>query len=296
MKQPLEPQIQEAMGDIAYDLEQMFPEREGMFGRSRTKAKLKIIKNLLPGLRSALLEGEELRYVARGYILRWWEQMFAGGGVAYYTNITCVVLTDRRILLVNTNGRGRQQHFRNQIPYTELREVKMRSSLSTAAVLKLKDGTKLTMGGFRGADRKQMQRHIPELIEQMPEGAPRLARSLQYVCPNCAALYTELTPACAVCHTPFKNARKAALMSLFLPGLGDMYLGHRVFGLGELIGSIVEWVVLIAAVGAVINGEPDSVGFLAVWVGVVVVTNVIDYFLTRAMGRKGLIAAGKPAS
>ncbi len=293
MKATIEDQIRDVMGDTAYDTEQMFPEREGMMARARVRAKLKLLKQLLPGLRSALLEGEELRYVARGYILHWWEQVFAGGGVAYYTNITCVVLTDRRLLLVNTNSRGRQQHYRNQIPYTEINDVKMRS-FSAAAKLNLKDGSTLTMGGFRGADRKQMRQRIPELVGQMPAGAPRLSHSLQYVCPRCSALYTELTPVCTACRTPFKNAKKAALLSLVLPGLGDLYLGHRLFGVSELFGSIVEWVILISAAVAVAQGEEEgAMTFLLVWIAIVAFTNIADYFLTRAMGRKGLIAAGK---
>lgn len=294
-KASIELEIQQALGDaIQYDLERMFPKRKGFGARRRVRAKLKLLKELAPSLATALMEGEKLIYVARGYLIHWWEQFFAGGLVAYYVNITCVVLTDRRILLINSNSAGKQKHFRNQILYTEVAKVKMRSFFSSASKLKLKDGKSLTIGGFKGADRKHMQSYVPELVASMPDGAPRVQKSVQYLCPHCPAIYTELQAQCAKCGTTFKSAKKAALMSLFLPGLGDIYLGHTAFGLLELLGSLIEWVILITAIATVAAGDEGGLVFLATWIVIMAFTNVTDYALTRAMGRKGLIAAARP--
>jgi hypothetical protein len=293
--QEIENQIREVLGDkIQYDFERMFPDREGSRARRQVKRKLRLLEKLLPSLATVLVDGEKLIYVARGYVVRWWERLFAGAGGAYYINITCAVLTDRRILLINTNIAGKQKHFRNQILYTEIAEVKTRSFLSSAATLKFKDGTKLVIGGFQGSDRKHMQEYIPQLISSMPDGVPQVGKSIQYVCPHCPAIYIELQTECTNCGTTFKSPKKAALMSLFLPGLGDIYLGHTTFGLFELLGSLVEWVVLLGAIVALASGEEEAGAFLVFWILIMVLTNVIDYFITRAMGRKGLIASSGP--
>lgn len=290
--QQIESQIRDVLGDkIQYDRERMFPDREGFRARRQVKRKLRLLEKLLPSLATVLVDGEKLIYVARGYVVRWWEQLFAGGIAAYYINIACAVLTDRRILLINTNSAGKQKHFRNQVLYTEIAKVKMRSFLSSASTLKFKDGTTLVIGGFQGPDRKYMQQYVPQLISSMPDGVPQVGRSIQYVCPHCPAIYIELQTECTNCGTTFKSPKKAALMSLFLPGLGDIYLGHTAFGFFELVGSLIEWFVLLGAIAAMASGEEGAGGFLVFWILIMALTNVIDYFITRAMGRKGLIAS-----
>ncbi len=291
-KNTIEVIIQEALGStVNYNMETMFPLRDQFGANGRIKKKLKLIKKLLPGMSSALLEGEQLLYVARGYVMNIWEQMFAGGTVAYYNNITCVVLTDRRILLVNSDKSGKQKHFRNQIMYTQIKKAKMKSFFSAASTLKLMDGSQISMGGFNSFDRKQMQELIPRIIAKMPENAPQMPKSLQYVCPNCTAMYTALRESCEQCGTRYKSAIRAAKMSFLLPGAGDIYLGHRFFGTMELIGTAVLWFLLVTAI---ISGRPSELNaddMPVPLLGVIVaITHVGDYFLTRAMGRKGLIA------
>lgn len=293
-KVTLEQEIGVVLGDLVqYDLDAMFPKRKGFGARGAVRSKLKLLKNLVPDLVTVLLDGERLVYVARGYVVNWVEQLFGGGTLAYYANITCVVLTDRRILLVNSSGAGKQKHYRNQIMYSEIADAKMKSFMSGATTLKFKDGKSLTIGGFRGKDRKQMQIYIPELIARMPAETPRVEKSVQYLCPRCPAIYIEQVKECSRCGTAFKSAEKAAKMSLFLPGLGDMYLGHRSLGLMELLGSLVQWFILVFAVRDALSGTEGGVSFLMVWLVIMLITNVIDYFLTRSMGRKGLIAVSK---
>jgi hypothetical protein len=290
-KNDIEQEISETLGETSrYDLQTMFPERDGFLAHRRIKKKLKLLKNLMPALSTTLLDGEKVLYAAQGYVMYWWEQIFAGGVVAYYANITCLVLTDRRIIFVNSSSAGQQKHFRNQALYTEIQNVQMRSFLSSASKLKFKDGKTLAIGGFKGGDRKYLQQYIPELVSAMPKEAPRVERSIQYLCPHCPAIYAKLTDACGNCGTRFKSPKKAALMSLCLPGLGDLYLGHRFFGTLELIGSIIAWLFLLAAIISVAKGEKDSLSALVGWVIIVGLANLVDYFITLAMGRKGLIA------
>jgi len=92
----------------------------------------------------------------------------------------------------------------------------------------------------------------------------------------------------------YKSRKKAAMMSLILPGLGDLYLGHRLFGSLELIGSIAQWIALITFTLSWLKGAPDALFFLIFTMFLIVVTNVLDYFLTLAMASKGLIKSGQP--
>lgn len=301
--QEIEDEIRDVLGDkIQYDLERMFPDREGALARRRVKGKLKLLKNLAPSLATALVDGEELIYVARGHLIYswerlvlWWGYLLDLGPLAFLANITRIVLTDRRILFVNTNIRGKQKLFRNQLLYTEIAEAKMGSFLSNKSTLELKDGKTLTIGGFKRVDRKYIQQYVPELISSMPDGVPQLGRSVQYLCPHCPAIYIGLQSECTNCGTTFKSPAKAALMSLFLPGLGDLYLGHTLFGLSELLASLVEWFALLVAIDALVSGNKVAARFLFAWIPFMGLTNVMDYFLTRAMGRKGLIASSGSA-
>ena len=59
---------------------------------------------------------------------------------------------------------------------------------------------------------------------------------------------------------------------------------HTAFGVFELFGSVVVWIIVIAALQ---TGEPGAI-IMAVILFVVV--NVVDYFVTKAMAKKGVIA------
>ena len=120
----IENDLREILGPkIQCDLERMFPDRKGLLARGRVKKKLKLLKNLAPGLATVLVDGEKLIYAARGYIVRSWEHLYALGLIGQFTNITCAVLTDRRILLNNTNFTGKGTSYRNQLLYTEIAGV-----------------------------------------------------------------------------------------------------------------------------------------------------------------------------
>ena len=300
LQSDIDREIYEVMGDqIDFDMEQMFPKREGFFNKRTVRGKLKLLKNLLPSLQEVLMDGEQVLYIAKGVVIRFWETFFAGAAVAHLMNISCVVLTDRRIIIFNTNAKGKQKLYRNQILYTQIRKAKM-TTLFGYSKLQLLDGKSIELGGFKGIDKKQIKKIIPEMIAAMPENAPQVDRSVQYLCPCCDAIYTEYERECKRCGVQFKSRDKAARMSLMMPGLGDLYLGHRLFGVIELMGSIFEWMIaigaVIAAIGAMVAGQAflDLIGFAFLWLIIIAVTNVIDFYLTHAMASKGLIADKKP--
>lgn len=51
---------------------------------------------------------------------------------------------------------------------------------------------------------------------------------------------------------------------LILPGLGDIYLGHRALGVLELIGSLFVWLIVITSLLAGGEGSLEMAIFLLV--------------------------------
>jgi hypothetical protein len=69
---------------------------------------------------------------------------------------------------------------------------------------------------------------------------------------------------------------------LFLPGLGDFYLGHKALGIMEVMGSVMVW--LVAAVWLLTGG-------LIMAAFVLLFYNGMDGMLTYHMARKGYMLA-----
>jgi hypothetical protein len=74
-------------------------------------------------------------------------------------------------------------------------------------------------------------------------------------------------------------------ISMILPGLGDLYLGHRTLGVLELIGSFAVWAYALAAVA---TGQPEG---LIVAAFLLLLYNGMDGLLTYHMAKKGYMLA-----
>jgi hypothetical protein len=92
---------------------------------------------------------------------------------------------------------------------------------------------------------------------------------------------------CPQCQADFKAPKKALIRSLLLPGLGDIYLGHRALGFLEMIGSLIVWAVVISLI---LSGERANqitgVIFLVLY-------NGFDGILTLHMAKKGYMRAAQ---
>ena len=255
--------------------------------RRTTRRRIKSIKALLPTLRRALDPKEKVRFVsASGYMYYLWEQFLGAGVWAAFVNATTVVLTDRRLLAFNVEHRSRApKDIKNAIPFSGILSVRRFAGTLT---LRLRDRRKLRVTGLPFADAGELRARLARELENpawQAAGASIGGKSLQYLCPACCRP-VEGTDAerCASCRVEFRSGRTAALRSLLLPGLGDIYLKHTLLGVLELIGSVIVWLVVL---DALLSGEPDSIIIAAV---LFVMVNVTDYFVTKAMARKGIIA------
>lgn len=101
------------------------------------------------------------------------------------------------------------------------------------------------------------------------------------LCPACYRALPAKISSCPKCRAQFKNPRKAALRSLLLPGWGDIYLGHRLLGGLELLGSLLVWGI---GVGLLLSNDPAGLGVAIV---LLLIYNGFDSLLTLHMAKKG---------
>jgi hypothetical protein len=277
--------------DLPVDAATLYPEPDGFLGRRARARRAKLLAGIADVLRRALAPGELVRYAARGVRYSPWEHVFGGAAVAQYHNMTALVLTDRRLLLVQVGSRGRAADIKNQVALDAIRGAK-RGFLS-GWTLRLADGTKLSFTSLRGPDRKRLEALLPAAAPAAPASREP---SLVALCPAClrpvpGPVGATLTCPQQDCRIPFRDPRKAARLSAVVPGLGDLYLRHHFFGAVEFLGSMAMLGVAAALVAqTAVAGEPGGAAAVAVAAfALVLLPRAIDYRLTLHMGRKGLV-------
>jgi hypothetical protein len=275
---------------------------DGFLGRRAARRRAKLVGSVAPVLATALQPGEVVRFATRGYRY-WFSEYYFAGVAAYVHNHTALVLTDRRLLLVQLRGRGAGD-LKHQVRLGELRGAE--SPLLGAWRLALADGTKLAFVGVPRADRRRLAALLAETQARAgaPAGAPAAAwgtarevrpASLEHLCPACLAVVPGPaggTLACPApgCRIPFRDPVKAARLSALVPGLGDLYLRHHLFGALEFLGSMgLLGVALLLLLDLGGEGGAGLAIAAAVALFLVGVPRLIDHRITLHMGRKGLV-------
>lgn len=252
-----------------------------------TRARIKAARALLPVLKQALEPEEKVRFIsAGGYTYEIWEHVFGAGAWAVYVNGTSLVLTDRRLLLFNVTHRSRSpKDIKNAISLSDIKSVR---GFAANLTFRLRDHEKIRIAALTFPDARELRSRIRQEIES-PIRAPTVIvsgmRLLQHLCPACCKPVANAGfLRCASCQTEFRSGRTAALRSLLLPGLGDIYLKHTVLGALELIGSAMLWLMFLNVLFFGDSGATISMFLL------LATANGTDYFVTKAMARKGIVA------
>jgi hypothetical protein len=289
MNQPASVDPSLAAGELPLEKTTLYPEDDGFFGRRAKARRAKLLAGVEGALRRALAPGETIRYAARGVRYYLVEHLFGGAAVAQYHNMTALVLTDRRLLLLQLGRRGKIGDIKNEVPLDAIEGAKGAGILGWRILLA--DGSKLAFASVRSADRKRLQALLPS------RSGPRVPGPVVvHLCPSClrpvsGKVGTTLTCPQQDCRIPFRDPRKAARLSAFLPGLGDLYLRHHLFGSLELLGSMAMLGVGLAfALQAAVDPDLEKVVSAAVVLALFVgLPRLIDHRLTLHMGRKGLV-------
>lgn len=279
----------EKLGGLRVEAETLFPETTGFFVKRRNKRRADVLGQIKSVVERALQPEETVRYAARGMRYIWWEYYLTGVAVAQYSNMQALVLTDRRLLLIHVSSRGKPGDIKNAVALGDVRTVTKK--FGSRLVLELADGKQLAFTGL-GKDAKVLAGLIPAT-----PGPKAAERSLQHLCPEClkpAKLVPDDDAVCPndACQIPFRSAKRAARMSLLMPGLGDLYLRHNLFGTLELVGSTVALMLalffFLIAAAAGFKGS-DAIPMLVIGLLLFLAPRAVDYGLTLHMGRKGIV-------
>jgi hypothetical protein len=263
--------------DPAYSFSTIFDERTWR-SRGRSKKKLKLLKRMDPKIRSALQEGEKVRYVTHGTGVSFWESYFLGW-VMYFLNRRAILITDRRILLLQIDSRMRPSVLASQLRYSAIRKIG-RTILGNTKIA-LGNGKTCVFAYVPKADRKFLQ----NLVDFTGQRFAQEATGLEELCPHCFAVVNIGDDACGTCGGTFKSAKRATLRSLAFPGLGDWYLGHRKIAVFEMLLASLIWL-------GVLLPDPEYpftvIGLIFAAAFVVIFFHGADALATRHIARKGL--------
>ncbi|MBI1315118.1 hypothetical protein GC176_27825 [bacterium] len=269
---------------IPYRLSSMFPKLEGWGVRKEIRNKVKLIRNIEPCLSDLLRAGEEILYVAKGVQYSLLEAQFIGGLWANMINQTVFVVTNLRLIMINSNSKGVPKHTFWMIYYSQIDKAK--AGFSGVLNLKLRDGKKLKFTGFTKLDRKTM----PPLFEQAVETYqkhgfdPETSQSREFLCNVCYQAVPRHLYACDDCGTTFWKPSQVAIRSLIFPAWGDFLMKHYPLAVMEIFGYLLTWFFIIAIVS-----DAASVADVAVDVALILFfAHGVDAVATLMVAKKGL--------
>jgi len=265
-----------------FDLASIFiADKKGRYNSRKNKFKLKILAAVGDTVDRMLEDGETVRHIAWGTAYYPLEILFGNGWLTTLYNRYALVATDRRLLMVHTDHRLKKTgHYRFQMRYGEIRKVG-RGLFRTSLALTRKKGKNRVFTALKPYLSKEIHEYISTRIDP-GQALPQEAETGENLCPACNAALPQKLTACSRCSTGFKTVKRAVLRSLFLPGWGDIYLGHRMLGIVELLGSLLVWSVVLQLLAA--GNEGLVLGLL-----LLCIYNGFDAVLTWSMARKGYI-------
>ncbi|NIN01595.1 MAG: hypothetical protein GTO24_26915 [candidate division Zixibacteria bacterium] len=275
------PELQ-GLNSQKFDFKAIFsPNKKGRFKGRKNNLKLKILKAVYEVLEQRILgNGEKVSQVGKGTAFYPAEAFFGNGFLTMAYNHYALVCTNKRLLLINVNSRiTHPTHYFFQIPYENIESVK-RGRFSGSLVVNPARGRRRTFVFMKGYFSNDLKQFIQEKRNALgPPG--KSSELLDNLCPSCFVPLKKGLVTCPQCRARFKESKKAFLRSLLLPGLGDIYLGHRALGILEMIGSVMVWAV---ALSLLLSG--DEIG-LTLPVFLVLFYNGVDGALTYHMAKKG---------
>ena len=269
-----------------YRFDQIFG-GEGFGAKRLAKQRLKLVQQIDSDVRKLLAEGERVEFVSWGVDHSIVEQYFMGLW-AVLINRRALVFTDRRLLMIQINSRRKVLELKSQVRYEAI-EKRDRGALGVIR-LRLRDGKALNLSGIPRRDRKALREMLETKMEAHRTGDPGIGR--ENLCPHCGHRVVGFPESCNRCARGFKSARKATWLSLAFPGLGDLYLGHRMLGVVEILGGLFAWGVMVVPLAMGAGEAQELLSMVGVMAGVVFVFgHGTDAWITHRVARKGIYPA-----
>jgi predicted Zn finger-like uncharacterized protein len=266
---------------IAFE-EVFSPDKRGGYKYRKNRFKVRILMAVSEVLDKIMKEGERVMRVGKGTAYYPAELFFGNGWLTMMYNHYAILATDQRILLINVNSRLKDTtHYLFQVLYQDIKRVK-RGMLFSSMVLDRKRLKRRVLTHMKRYISKELKAFIAERKELL-KGDPEAV--LESLCPSCFVPLEKGLTQCPHCEAAFKTPKRATWRSLLLPGLGDIYLGHRALGATELMGSLVVWTYALFLIH-----QGGQEGLLA-GVAVLLFYNCTDAAVTYFMAKKGYMLA-----
>ena len=284
------PELQ-AVAKDKFDLPSILtPTKRGGYKTGKNKYKIRILKAVQAKVEQILDHGEIVMRIGKGTAYYPLELFLGNGWLTMLYNHYAILCTNRRILFVNINYRmSRSTHYLFQLPYTDIKKVK-RGMLFNHLILYRHYGKRRIFNAVKGYINKELRAFIEKMQTASNATAPE-SGSNEKLCPSCFVPLPDKLKNCPKCSAGFKGPQTALVRSFILPGLGDMYLGHRALGALEMLGSIVVWLLVVSSLLA---GGVENYVVAAM---ILVFYNGLDGLLTFHMAQKGyMLAAPKTAA
>lgn len=227
--------LQRQTDDAPYDYKSLFPV-EGFWARRASQKKLGFLKRIDESLRAMLWPGERVLFLTSGVLHAFWESYLFGLPM-YYLNRRALALTTERLILLQIDSRRRPRELRSHVVLRAVDNLS-RSILGNSR-LRLKSGKTYTIAYVPRRDRKTLVAMIREW--QQRASRESAAQTLEHLCPHCYVSVDGHPVQCPQCGGAFKSPRKAGLLSLVFPGLGDIYIGHLRFAILEILVAALIW-------------------------------------------------------
>jgi TM2 domain-containing membrane protein YozV len=278
--------VQRGRDATPYEYATMFP-AEGFWARRASKKRLALLRKIDESLRAMLWPEERVVFLTSG-VLYSFAESYLVGGIIYYVNRRAIVLTTERIILMEIDGKQRPGALRSQVPLRSLQRIGRGGFGNT--LLRLADGAKYVFSRVRRRDRKALRELAPAATARATARGAGAAAGLEHLCPWCFTALTGALLECPHCKGALKSQRKAALLSLLFPGLGNIYLGHRGMGAFELAFGALIWAANL--LNPAVWSSPETL--IGTVLAIVLVFHGIDAAATVHIARKGYYPTGEP--
>ena len=244
----------------------LFTDYQGEVKSSLQKRNEKTLQKLIPALRTVLLPGETILYVARAQsplspleqlTAAWWTRLLAAAAI---------VITNQRLLFFPVKRDGSWRESVRVVYWGDLEEVKAQGFIVRNVVFKSRNGAKTTYTNFRRADAKKIAA-IAAVILPLASGEMTAAHGIVQLCPGCRHILTPGLYSCSGCGMAFKDEKTMIIRSILLPGGGYFYTGHPLIA---MLPAVVEGIllldvlVLLFAGLASPNARPNILASLAI--------------------------------
>ena len=280
------PELQDLRSD-RLNFEEIFsPDKKGDYKTRRNKYKVKILKAIHETLDEMLHDDEEVFRIGKATAYYPAEIFLGNGYLTMRYNFYAMACTSHRLLFINVNPKiSKTTHYYFQIPFDGIKKVSV-GLFGTSLVIHRHKSKRRVFTGIKRYMAKEFSHSVGERLR--PAEAETPAQPMREdLCPSCFLPLAKNLLKCPKCKAAFKKPMTAFLRSLLLPGLGDIYLGHRLLGFLELLGSVVLWAVVIFSVW-----QGDQAGVIVALL-ILLFYNGFDGLLTRHMARKGYMLTSK---